>query len=162
MSLSTPAVDRPATPGDPAWDAADSDVDPRGARFAAAVTAVVLTVTLLTGSAWLAATQAVVFALGALAGPRWSPYAVAFRLAVAPRLAPPATREPAAPVRFSQLVGLVFALAAVGGYASGLPAVGAVATVFALAAASLNAVLDVCLACLLFPRLPVAVRRALT
>lgn len=164
MPVPVPAAD-PAADLDADLDAGrdvEGNVDPRGARFAAAVTSVVLVATLLTGSAWLAAGQAVVFALGAFAGVRWSPWSVLFRVAVAPRLGPPAVREPAAPVRFSQLLGLVLTLVAVGGLASGLTVVGLVATALALAAASLNAVFDVCLACLLFPRLPVAMRRALT
>jgi len=42
-------------------------VDPRGPRFGAAVTTVVLAVALVTGSAFLLALQAIVFALGAAA-----------------------------------------------------------------------------------------------
>ncbi|HET9518620.1 MAG TPA: DUF4395 family protein, partial [Actinoplanes sp.] len=38
-------------------------LDPRGPRFAAAVTTVVLVVVLATGSGWLALAQAVVFAV---------------------------------------------------------------------------------------------------
>ena len=41
-------------------------VDPRGQRVAAALTAAVLAIVLLTGSAWLLAAQAGVFAAGAL------------------------------------------------------------------------------------------------
>ena len=37
-------------------------IDPRGARFAASLTTVVLAVVLITGSGWLLAAQAVVFA----------------------------------------------------------------------------------------------------
>ena len=63
-------------PGDP-------PVDPRGVRFSAAVTTVVLALVLLSGSAWLLAAQAVVFALGAFAGLRFSPYSVLYRALVA-------------------------------------------------------------------------------
>ena len=112
--------------------ASDPPVDPRGVRFAAALTTVVLAVVLVTGSGWLLATQAAVFALGAFAGLRLAPYSVIYRLLVAPRLSPPTEREDAAPVRFSQLVGLVFAVVGVVGYLTGLTALGVVATAFAL------------------------------
>jgi hypothetical protein len=66
---------------------------------------------------------------------------------VAPRLAPPTQREDAAPVRFSQTVGLVFAVVGTAGYLGGLTVLGVVATAFALAAAFLNAAFGFCLGC---------------
>ncbi|MBC8091520.1 MAG: DUF4395 domain-containing protein [Pseudonocardia sp.] len=125
----------------------DPPVDPRGVRFAAALTTVVLAVVLISGSGWLLAVQALVFALGAFAGLRFAPYSVLYRLLVAPRLRPPTEREDAAPVRFSQLVGLVFAVLGTVGYLTGLTALGVVATAFALAAAFLNAAFGFCLGC---------------
>ena len=127
-------------PGDP-------PVDPRGVRFSAAVTTVVLALVLLSGSGWLLAAQAVVFALGAFAGLRFSPYSVLYRALVAPRLGPPTDREEAAPVRFSQTVGFTFAVVGVVGYLTGLTVLGIAATAFALAAAFLNAAFGFCLGC---------------
>ncbi len=127
-------------PGDP-------PVDPRGVRFSAAVTTVVLALVLLSGSGWLLAAQGVVFALGAFAGLRFSPYSVLYRALLAPRLGPPSEKEEAAPVRFSQTVGLVFAVVGVVGYFTGLTTLGIVATAFALAAAFLNAAFGYCLGC---------------
>ena len=77
-------------------------VDPRGPRFAAGLTSLVLALVLLTGSAWLLAAQAVVFALTAAGR---GPYAVVFRRLVRPRLGPPAELEDPRPLRFAQLVG---------------------------------------------------------
>lgn len=128
----------------------DPPVDPRGVRFAAAVTTVVLALVLVTGSVWLLAAQAVVFALGASAGLRFAPYSVLYRAALAPRLGPPTEREDAAPVRFSQTVGLVFSAVGVLGYATGFTAVGLVATALALVAAFLNAAFGYCLGCELY------------
>lgn len=122
-------------------------LDPRGVRFAATVTTVVLAVVLLTGSGVLAALQAVVFAIPVVAGMRWSPYGALYRTVLAPRLGPPREREDAAPVRFSQAVGLVFTAVAAIGYLSGAPVLGIVATAFALAAAFLNAAFGFCLGC---------------
>src|SRR3712207_6190585 len=114
------------------------EVDVRGPRFAAWLTSAVLAVVLLTGSGVLVAVQAAVFAVGALAGLRYAPYGVLFRVLVAPRLGPVREREPEAPPRFAQLVGLVFAVVGAAGYLSGAPLVGAVATGLALVAALLK------------------------
>ena len=131
-------------------------VDVRGPRFSAAVTSVVLALALLTASGALVAVQAVVFAIGAFAGLRYAPYGVLFRVLVAPRLGPVREREPEAPPRFAQLVGLVFAVVGATGYLSGAPLVGAVATGLALVAALLNAATGLCLGCELY----LTVRRA--
>jgi hypothetical protein len=122
-------------------------LDPRGVRFAAAVTTVVLAIVLVTGSGWLVLAQAIVFALPALLGMGWSPYGALFRLVVRPRLGPPRETEDAAPVRFSQTVGLVFTVVAAAGYLGGVTALGIVATAFALVAAFLNAAFGFCLGC---------------
>jgi hypothetical protein len=126
------------------------EIDVRGPRFAAAVTAVVLAVALILGSGALVAVQAVVFAVGAFAGLRYSPYGAFFRAVVAPRLGPVREREPEAPPRFAQLVGLLFAVVGAAGYLLGVPVLGAVATGLALVAALLNAVTGFCLGCELY------------
>ena len=123
------------------------DIDPRGPRFGAVITTVVLAVVLLTSSAWLLGVQLAVFAIGALAGLRYAPYGVLYRHLVRPRLGPPARTEPEAPPRFSQGVGMVFAAGGVIGYALGATTAGIVLTAFALFAAFLNAAFDFCLGC---------------
>jgi hypothetical protein len=125
----------------------NDQLDPRGVRFAAAVTTVVLAIVLLTGSGVLAALQAAVFAIPVAAGMRYSPYGALYRALLAPRLGPPSEREAAAPVRFSQAVGLLFTVVAAVGYLSGATVLGVVATAFALAAAFLNAAFGFCLGC---------------
>lgn len=121
-------------------------LDPRGQRFAAALTTVVLVVVLATGWGWLALAQAAVFALTA-AAPRLGPYPLIFRALVAPRLGPPAEREEAAPVRFAQLVGFAFLAVASAGYLSGASTLGMIFTAFGLLAAFLNAAFGLCLGC---------------
>ena len=123
------------------------DIDPRGPRFGAVITTIVLAVVLITGSAALLGAQLLVFAIGAVFGLRYAPYGVVYRRLVRPRLGPPARTEPEAPPRFSQGVGMVFAVAGVLGYALGATAVGIVFTAFALFAAFLNAAFDFCLGC---------------
>ena len=123
------------------------EIDPRGPRFGAVLTTVVLAVVLVTGSAWLLAAQLAVFATGALAGLRYAPYGLLYRHFVRPRLGPPARTEPEAPPRFSQGVGMVFAAGGVACYAAGVTAGGIVFTALALVAAFLNAAFDLCLGC---------------
>jgi hypothetical protein len=121
-------------------------LDPRGPRFAAALTTLVLVVVLATGWGWLALAQTAVFAITA-ADPRRGPYALLYRFLVAPRLGPATEREDAAPVRFAQLVGFAFLAVASVGYLSGAPAVGLVFAGFGLLAAFLNAAFGLCLGC---------------
>ena len=85
------------------------NVDPRGPRFGAAITTVVLAVVLLTASGWLLLAQTLVFAMGALAGLRYAPYGFLYRHLVRPRLGPPSRTEAEAPPRFAQGVGMVIA-----------------------------------------------------
>src|SRR3954451_12463654 len=142
----------PASPvsGAAAAEAAVPQVDVRGPRFGAWITTVVLAVALLTGSGWLVAAQAVVFSVGAFAGLRYASYGVRFPVLVAPRLGPVREREPEAPPRFAQLVGLLFAVVGAAGYLLGSPVTGAVATGLALVAALLNAATGFCLGCELY------------
>jgi Domain of unknown function (DUF4395) len=137
-------------------------VDVRGPRFAAWITTAVLVVTLIVSAisplaaAIVLGLQALVFAIGAVGGPRQHPYGRVFAKLVAPRLAPVAEREPVAPLKFAQLVGLIFAVtgaagfAVAGGSTAGLW-VGIVATAFAIVAAFLNAAFGICLGCQLYP-----------
>jgi hypothetical protein len=123
------------------------DIDSRGPRFGAAITAAVLAAVQITGSAWLLGAQVLVFAVGALAGLRYAPYGIVYRRLVRPRLGPPSRTEPEAPPRFSQGMGMVIAAVGVIGYAAGVTAVGIVFTALALVAAFLNAAFDFCLGC---------------
>jgi uncharacterized protein DUF4395 len=132
-------------------------VDVRGPRFTAWVTTVVIVATLLASAfsnvaaAVILALQAVVFAVGAVGGPHRHPYGRLFATFVAPRLGPVTDREPVPPLKFAQFVGLLFAVVGAAGFAFGLPALGLVATAFALVAAFLNAAFGICLGCQLYP-----------
>jgi hypothetical protein len=122
-------------------------IDPRGPRFGAAITTVVLAVVLVTSSSWLLAGQTAVFGLGAMVGLSAQPYGILYRRLVRPRLSAPRELEEAAPPRFAQAVGLVFAGIGLIGYLCGVPTLGTVAVALALAAAFLNATFDFCLGC---------------
>ncbi|MFJ9522822.1 DUF4395 domain-containing protein [Kitasatospora sp. NPDC101801] len=122
-------------------------IDPRGPRFAAVLTSLILAAVLVTGSGWLLAAQGVVFAVAALFGLAYSPYGWLYRVLVRPRLAPPAELEDARPPRFAQAVGLGFALVGTVGYLTGTTWLGLAATACALGAAFLNAAFGYCLGC---------------
>ena len=128
-------------------------VDPRGQRFSAALTALVLAVVIVTGSGWLLAAQAVVFGIGAVLGLSYAPYGLIYRWLVRPRLGPPRELEDAAPPRFAQGVGLVVSVIGVIGYASGLTPLGMAGAAAAFAAAFLNAAFGVCLGCEMYVRI---------
>ena len=122
-------------------------VDPRGQRFSAALSALVLAAVIVTGSGWLLAAQAAVFGIGAVLGLSYAPYGLIYRWLVRPRLGPPREMEDAAGPRFSQGVGLVISIIGVIGYATGLTPLGMAAAAVAFVAAFLNAAFGLCLGC---------------
>ncbi|TWG93978.1 uncharacterized protein DUF4395 [Nocardioides sp. J9] len=130
-----------------------SGIDPRGPRFTAAVTFVIFAVALLLSDAQpavaavLTGIQAVFFAIGAGLGVQKTPTGLVFRSLVRPRLTPPAELEDPAPPRFAQAVGLVFAVVATLGFATGAVLLGQVFAGFAIVAAFLNAAFAFCLGC---------------
>jgi hypothetical protein len=141
----------PDAPTQPAHTA--GQIDPRGPRFAAAVTSVVLAGALLAGprpGAILLIIQIFAFGAGALLGLRYQPYGWFFRRFIRPRIGKPTELEDERPPRFAQTVGLGFAVLGLVGALFDLPALFYVAVGFALIAALLNAVFDFCLGCELY------------
>jgi hypothetical protein len=136
-------------------------VDVRGPRFTAWVTTAVLVLALVVSAAHplvaagILGVQAAIFAIGAIGGPRRHPYGRVFASVVAPWLGPVKEREPVAPLKFAQLVGLIFAVVGAAAFAAGAFRVGfwigLVATAAALVAAFLNAAFGICLGCQLYP-----------
>ena len=143
-----------------------SQIDPRGPRFSAAITAVLLLVAI--GAALAAGTPrtlqerltqpsfvlfvvlAVLFAWGAFAGVARSPWGLLFRKLVRPRLAPPKDLEDAAAPTFAQGVGLFVVSAGLVLYLAGVPLSLEIAGSAAFIAAFLNAAFDYCLGCQLY------------
>lgn len=130
-------------------------IDPRGPRFAAWITSALLLVATLLGliGSWaavvIASIVAVLFVWGVLS-PATAPWAVLFRTIIRPRIAPPAELEDPRPPRFAQGIGLAFVLVGLGGFVLGPAWLGYVATGFALAAALLNATVQICLGCRIY------------
>lgn len=125
-------------------------IDPRGPRFGAVITTVVFIAVLITSDTWLLAAQALVFGIGTVFGMRYAPYGLVFRWLIRPRLGPPEELEDEAPPRFSQGLGLAFAVVGVIGYATGAAWLGIVAVALGLIAAFLNGAFGLCLGCELY------------
>ena len=129
-------------------------IDPRGPRFGAALTAVLLVVVLLLGpsTAGLLLLGVVVasFAVGAARGAQGTWQGALFRSLVRPRLAGPAELEDPAPPRFAQAVGLVITGTGLVLALLGVPWALEIAAGAALVAAFLNAVVGFCLGCELY------------
>ncbi len=135
-------------------------IDPRGPRFGASITAVLLLVdvfisiplatapidTEAPGYVLLVVLSAI-FLWGAVGGIQQSPYALFFAKFIRPRLkAPTFVESPAGPT-FSQIVGFIVTITGVLLYLAGIPAAVPVAAAFAFVAAFLNSVFGYCLGC---------------
>jgi Domain of unknown function (DUF4395) len=122
-------------------------IDARGPRFSAAITVIVLASALATQSLLLITFQFAVFLVGATKGPQFTPYALAFKNWIKPRMKSEFLPEDVRPPQFAQAVGFIFAAIAVTGLLTGVTALFTIATSFALAAAFLNAAFNYCLGC---------------
>jgi hypothetical protein len=129
----------------------DKQIDPRGYRIGAGITAVVAIVALVLGGgragSITAAILAVMFVPGATIGPQATLQSFLFRTLIRPRIGAPKETESFRPPRFAQLIGLLCAVAAaVFGFAGS--AVGFyIFAGFVLAASFLNSVFGFCLGC---------------
>jgi len=132
-------------------------IDPRGPRFTAGITAVLLLVVAVLGfggaalAAWvLLAALSALFAWAAFAGVRRHPFGLLFKRFVRPRLAPPEELEDPRPPTFAQGVGFAVTVVGVILGAAGLTLAVPIAASFAFIAAFLNAVFGYCLGCQLY------------
>lgn len=144
-------------------------IDPRGPRFAATITSVLLLVATflgLIGSAPAAASAtlaqraldpaflltlviAALF-LWSVVAPSSAPWGVLYRTVVRPRLAAPSELEDPRPPRFAQGVGLFVVTVGLVLHLIGVPLALPIATAAAFIAAFLNAAFAYCLGCQLY------------
>jgi hypothetical protein len=138
-------------------------IDPRGPRFGAGITAVLLLVTIalalgetaggtvgeraLQPSFILLAILSALFGWGAFAGVQRHPYGLIFKNLVRPRVGAPQFTEPVEPPTFAQLIGFLVSLTGVVLHLVGVPYGLVIAAAVAFAAAFLNAVFGLCLGC---------------
>ena len=155
--MTRPPASRPSasTPDDGApAHGTPPGIDPRGPRFGAALTAVLLAVVVLLGTSTAAfvllGLAVALFALGVARGAQGTVQAAVFRRWVRPRLAAPRELEDPRPPRFAQGVGLAVALVGLVLGVLGVAAAVPVSAAVALVAAFLNAAFDLCLGCELY------------
>ena len=130
-------------------------IDPRGPRFGAAITATLSLIGLylsLEANPAAGGLTALLFALflWSVLHQKSHPYTLIFQKLVRPRLAAPDHLEDARPPRFAQQVGFSFATLGLIGLAIGSPLVMAISFVFIFVAAFLNAAFDYCLGCQMY------------
>ncbi|GAA0995805.1 DUF4395 domain-containing protein [Subtercola frigoramans] len=143
-------------------------IDPRGPRFSAGITAVLLIAVLLLGlgstatpaesiggrtaepAFILLAVISALFAWGAFAGVRRHPYGLLFRALIRPRLPAPTELEDPKPPTFAQGVGFAITLAGLVLALAGVPYAVVIAAAAAFVAAFLNSVFGYCLGCQLY------------
>lgn len=143
------------------------EVDPRGPRFGAGITAVALILTIALGlnagtveaslqarlsepAFLLLAVITALFAWGAFAGVHRHPYGALFKAVIRPRLEAPSYLEPVEPPTFAQLVGLLVAGTGIVLHILGVPYGLVAAAAAAFIASFLNAVFGLCLGCELY------------
>lgn len=151
-------------------------IDPRGPRFAAGITALLLLIDVLlaltglstarTATGWAITASTVserildpgfllllaiaLLFLWGVAWPRTAPWGALYRRLVAPRLAPPTELEDPRPPRFAQGVGLFVVAVGLLLHLLGVPLALPIAAAMAFVAAFLNAVFGLCLGCQLY------------
>lgn len=140
-------------------------IDPRGPRFAAGITALLLLVDVFLGlttpigatvaeravepAFLLLLAIALLFVWGVLS-PRTAPWGALYRTLVQPRLKPPTELEDPRPPRFAQGVGLFVVTIGLILHLAGVPWALPIAAAMAFVAAFLNAVFGLCLGCQLY------------
>ena len=140
-------------------------IDPRGPRFVAGITALLLLVDVFLGlttpigatvaeravePAFLLLLAIALLFLWGVLSPRTAPWGALYRTLVQPRLKPPTDLEDPRPVRFAQGVGLVVVTIGLVLHLAGVPWALPIAAAAAFVAAFLNAAFGLCLGCQLY------------
>ena len=133
-------------------------IDPRGPRFGAAITSLLLLITVFLGLNPATESTAyallfvitALFAVGAIFGNSKHPYGLFFKKFVRPRLAAPTELEDPRPPQFAQLIGFIVAAVGLvlGAFGVTYGVAGAAAAAFI--AAFLNAAFAFCLGCQIY------------
>ena len=125
-------------------------IDPRGHRFGAGVSAIILAIAVLTQTVWLVPLVLVSIGVSAAFGMRWSVYGMVWRrLVKVARLSPPEP-EHEYPPRFAQVLGSVALTLALVAFALGASTLGWVFVVAVAGLQTLLAVTGYCLGCRLY------------
>lgn len=146
-----------------------SGIDPRGPRFGATITVILLAVDVLLGLSGVSVTSpttlaqrvadpafillvviTAIFAWGAFAGIQRHPWGAIFKKFIRPRLSAPTELEDPKPPTFAQLIGFIVTGVGIVLALVGVPYGLVVAAAFAFIAAFLNSVFAFCLGCQIY------------
>ena len=138
--------------------AAPKGIDPRGPRFGAAITAVLMVLVIYLSLApdtvdlalGIMVFSVSMFVFGTALGPAKHPYSYIYKYLVRPALKPPTALENATPVHFAQFVGLIVTGSGLVLHLLGVAYALPVAAAAAFTAAFLNAVFAYCLGCQMY------------
>jgi hypothetical protein len=137
---------------------APKGIDPRGPRFGAAITSVLMVLVIylsldpetITIALGIMSFSVAMFVIGTAVGPAKHPYSYVFKYLVRPALKPPTALENSTPVHFAQFVGLIVTGTGLALHLLGVTYALPVAAAAAFTAAFLNAVFAYCLGCQMY------------
>jgi hypothetical protein len=137
---------------------APKGLDPRGPRFGAAITSVLMVLVIylsldpatITVALGIMIFSVSMFVIGTAVGPAKHPYSYVYKYLVRPALKPPTALENATPVHFAQFVGLIVTGTGLVLHLLGVAYALPVAAAAAFTAAFLNAVFAYCLGCQMY------------
>ena len=129
----------------------DVQIDPRGYRIGAGITAIIAIVGLILGSGTAGtivfAVLTAMFIPGATVGPQATLQSFLFKRLIRPRIGAPRETESFRPPRFAQLIGLICAVLATVFGLAGVTVGFYIFAAFLLGASFLNSVFGFCLGC---------------
>jgi hypothetical protein len=136
----------------------NNQLDPRGPRFGAAITSVLMLVVIYLSldpattnyALYVMAFAVAMFVLGSALGPARHPYGLIYKSLIRPGLKPPTELEAVKPVHFAQVVGLIVTGSGLVLHLLGVPNALPIAAAAAFIAAFLNAAFAFCLGCQMY------------
>jgi len=135
-----------------------NQLDPRGPRFGAAITSVLMLIVIYLSldpatthyALYVMAFSVAMFVAGSTLGPARHPYGLIYKSLIRPGLKPPTELEAVKPVHFAQVVGLIVTGSGLVLHLLGVPNALPIAAAAAFIAAFLNAAFAFCLGCQMY------------
>ncbi len=133
-------------------------LDPRGPRFGAGISSILMLVVIYLSldsatellALWVMGFAVVMFTFGSLLGPARHPYSYLYKYTLRKFLKAPAYLEPATPVHFAQVIGLIITGTGLALGLLGVPYALPIAAAGAFIAAFVNAVFAYCIGCQMY------------
>lgn len=133
-------------------------LDPRGPRFGAGISSILMLVVIYLSldsateqlAFWVMGFAVVMFTFGSLLGPARHPYSYLYKYTLRKFLKAPAYLEPATPVHFAQVIGLIITGTGLALGLLGVPYALPIAAALAFIAAFVNAVFAYCIGCQMY------------